>query len=69
MSADPHPSALARGPAGAGDHAHFHPQLSDVVARIALLIDLFDAADCILARTLDASLSRAGGGAKFQGPG
>ena len=37
----------------------FIPELRDVAARIAELIDLFDAADSILDRTLDDSLSRA----------
>ncbi|HEY7901114.1 MAG TPA: hypothetical protein VIC25_08015 [Caulobacteraceae bacterium] len=35
------------------------PELRDVAARIAELIDLFAAADTILARTLDQPLSRA----------
>jgi hypothetical protein len=37
----------------------FIPELRDVAARIAELIDLFDAADSILQRTLDEPLSRA----------
>jgi hypothetical protein len=45
----------------------FIPELRDVAARIAELIDLFDAADSILVRTLDAPLSRAALGLKVQG--
>lgn len=37
----------------------FIPELRDVAGRIAELIDLFEAADSILERTLDDSLSRA----------
>jgi hypothetical protein len=37
----------------------FIPELRDIAARISELIDLFDAADTILARTLAAPLSRA----------
>jgi len=43
---------LAIGPA-------FIPELRDVAARIAELIDLFEAADSILAATLGDSLTRA----------
>jgi hypothetical protein len=46
--------------AGSDIDEHFVPQLRDLVGRIRELIDLFQTADSILARTLEEPLSRAG---------